>query len=115
MHRFILGVTDPTQEVDHRNGYGMDNRRENLRLATRSQNGANRRKTARKTSSRFRGVFWCKGKEQWQATVKLHGKQIILGYFSDEKDAARAYDVAAVEHHGEFANLNFNRHGAPRF
>jgi hypothetical protein len=41
MHRFILGVTDPKTKVDHRNRYGLDNRRENLRLPTDSQNGAN--------------------------------------------------------------------------
>lgn len=112
LHRIVLGIDS---DADHRDGNKLDNRRSNLRPATGSQNGGNRRKTSIiETSSRFKGVTlkpankkW--NKDKWRAQIKVNnktGKQITLGYFDTEIDAAKAYNKAAKELFGEFALLN---------
>lgn len=104
LHRFILGVTDKTQ-VDHRNLDGLDCRRKNLRLATPSQNGANKPKQKPTCSSSFKGVDFHAG--GWRARIRKDRKQISLGTFKTAEDAARAYDSSARKLHGEFARCNF--------
>jgi len=91
--------------VDHINGDGLDNRRENLRPATRSQNMANRRKLH--GLSQFKGVSWCERDAGWRARITVGGRQIFLGRFADQESAARCYDAAARAHFGDFAALNF--------
>jgi len=110
MHRFIC---NPPADlfVDHRNCNGLDNRRDNLRPATHSQNSCNRPKR-KNTTSRFVGVHFSKKKNVWVAQIKHLGKTIWLGYFDDEIDAARAFDRAAIKYHGEFAKLNFPQDSA---
>lgn len=105
MHRFLLGLTDPKVHIDHINGNGLDNRRSNLRVATPSQNSANRRKIANATSP-YKGVYWQKNR-RWRAVLTVDRRHISLGMFDDPADAARAYDAAALEHFGPFARLNF--------
>jgi hypothetical protein len=108
LHRLLMN-SPKGRVVDHRNGDGLDNRRENLRIATRGQNVCNKIKTRRKTSSKFIGVSWDKRSRLWAAYVGHLYKKIFLGYFKNEIDAARAYDRAAIKYHGEFARLNFPR------
>ncbi len=105
MHREII---EPPAGllVDHRNRNGLDNRRDNLRPATHSQNACNRPKK-KKTSSRYIGVSFRKRAGKWAAVIRNKGKKTWLGYFSSEIEAAKAYDAAARKYHGEFASLNF--------
>ena len=92
-------------EVDHRNQDGLDNTRGNLRLCTRAQNCMNRR-SRKATSSIYKGVCWFKNNRKWCARIWVGGRNIRLGMFVDEIKAARAYNAAAKQYHGEFAWLN---------
>jgi hypothetical protein len=105
LHRFLMNAP-AGMEVDHRNGIGLDCRRSNLRICTKSQNGANTfRRPARKKASKFKGVSTVNGK--WRARIKVNGVQSHLGVFSTPEAAARAYDEAAARIFGEFARTNF--------
>jgi hypothetical protein len=105
MHREIMKAPKGVL-VDHRNNGGLDNRRDNLRLANKSQNNTNKPKRAN-TSSRYIGVSYIKSRKCWYAQIVHQGKHKWLGTFHDEIEAARAFDRAAIEYHGEFARLNF--------
>lgn len=104
MHRLIAGA-ETGQEVDHINGDSLDNRASNLRVCTRSQNHHNS-KGYRRGKSRFKGVQWWQFGRCWRVQICVNGKQKHIGTFKSEIDAARAYNVAAIEHFGEFARLN---------
>lgn len=103
MHRLILGLTDPKILGDHADTNGLNNQRSNLRIATRTQNGVNRKACG---TSKYLGVHLDKYK-YWITQISINKKQTYLGYFKSEIEAAKAYDVAAKKHYGEFANLNF--------
>jgi hypothetical protein len=108
LHRFILRVTDPKIEVDHRDRNGLNCQRYNLRQATRAQNQANRQGTAK---SGFRGVTWnpCRpgSIKGWMAQITVNRNKIHLGRHLTVEEAAQAYDRAALKYFGEFARLNF--------
>lgn len=105
LSRELLNAPDDML-VDHINGDTLDNRRCNLRLASPSQNNQNRRSRAGSTSQ-YVGVCWDKNHQRWRAAIQVERRSIYLGLFADEADAGRAYDSAAREHFGEFAQLNF--------
>lgn len=104
MHRFILEVSDGTKHVDHINGEGLDNRRENLRLCSNSQNQGNQCDV--RGASKFKGVALTSGGGKWLAQITINGKRTYLGSFDLEEDAAKTYDIAALEHFGKFAKTN---------
>lgn len=102
MHRLLLGLGFGDKRFgDHVDGNGLNNRRQNIRIATRGQNGANRR-SAKGSSSRFVGVSFNKYHKKWTAKIRTRW----LGYFETEVEAAAAYNEAALHSHGEFARLN---------
>jgi hypothetical protein len=103
MHRLIMGA-EPGQEIDHINGNGLDNRKENLRVATRKENQQNRHITW--GNSTYKGVYWEKQKNKWRARIFVSGKCVHLGFFLTEKEAAVAYNQGAIKYFGSFACLN---------
>jgi len=107
MHTFLMGRLG----VDHKNGNGLDNRRENLRGCTPSQNAGNMRKSRKSTSSMFKGVYWSKHKGKWHSSIKVNYIKMHLGYFDNEVQAALAYDKAARIVFGVFAAINFPTDG----
>ena len=113
MHREIINPPDHLV-VDHINHNGLDNRKANLRPATRAQNNYNRLIIKRKdSSSRYKGVTWKKENRKWLAQIHFKGEYIFLGYFKDEIQAAKAYDQAAKKYYGQFACLNFPNKSLP--
>jgi hypothetical protein len=105
MHALIVGCTGE-EIADHWNHDTLDNRRNNLRKCTHSQNQWNQKRSKRNTSG-FKGVTWEKRRGKWHAQIRVNGKQKYLGEFLSIEDAARAYDRAAEMYHGEFGVKNF--------
>ena len=108
MHRVIMKAENG-MDVDHINMDGridgLNNQKYNLRIATRQQNLWNSRKSAN-CSSVYKGVCWHKGTKKWVAFLRKDGKQIYLGLYKTEIQAALVYNASAKEHYGEFARLN---------
>lgn len=101
LHRLVANAPEG-MDVDHINGDGLDNRRENLRVCTRTQNQANRRPNrGRRTKGVSRTRYGT-----WQAYIYVAGRKQHLGTFPTEAEAAQAYNAAAVEAWGDFARLN---------
>ncbi len=107
MHRLIAG-TPKGLHTDHRNGDGLDNRRANLRTCTIRENSRKQAVRLGRGTSQFKGVFLCRDRKRqcWGATIKVDRRSINLGTFDDEVLAARAYNAAARDHFGEFAEVN---------
>ncbi|HDR9497632.1 TPA: HNH endonuclease [Burkholderia cepacia] len=104
MHREIIGCTrGDGMQVDHRNLNRLDNRRDNLRKCSQSENLWNRVSVPTSTS-RFKGVSWCKRTGKWHAQIKCYGASKHLGYFDSEERAHEVYCLAADLLHGEYAN-----------
>ena len=100
MHRHLTDAPAGF-EIDHINGNALDNRRSNLRVCTRAENARN----VRCRGPGFKGVE--RKLNRFRARIAAGGRRITLGYYVTEVDAARAYDAAARQHHGQFARLNF--------
>lgn len=98
---FILKVEGT---IDHRDRNSFNNQKENLRKCTKTQNKVNC--FMANNTSGYKGVCWHIRSEKWIANIKVKKQRIHLGYFNDPKDAARAYNNAALEYYGEFAYLN---------
>jgi hypothetical protein len=107
MHQLVAALSGfPTdKEPDHKSRNRLDNRRQNLRPATKQQQQMN--KTSRLHTSIYKGVHWAKDRQRWTASIRIDGRKKTIGHYSDEKQAARAYDKMARSHFGEFANPNF--------
>ena len=107
IHRVVINAPKGMQ-VDHINGDPLDNRKENLRICTRSENCRNR-KVRSNSRSGYKGVE-IKSSGRFQAYIgnpNMKSRHIKLGTYDTPEEAARAYDKKAIQLHGEFANLNF--------
>jgi hypothetical protein len=115
LHRSIMN-SPQTFQVDHIDGNVWNCQRSNLRLCLQLSNSKNRKKDkswhGRSTSSHYKGVSWVKYGEKykkkgiWISYIYNNGNRIVLGFFDDEIEAARAYNTSAIILHGEFAKLN---------
>lgn len=94
----------PALVVDHINGIRDDNRFSNLRLASKSENGMNRRKVNTNNTSGVAGVNWSKDKGKWEARITRNYRKIRLGYFERKEDAVEARRKAERDIYGEFSN-----------
>jgi hypothetical protein len=116
LHRFLLGITDPNIQVDHKDRNRLNNQKENLRVATSAENARNRKGNSG-SSSNYKGVYLKKHTRgykvylYWCALLRIDNKRILEKRFpytpEGEIAAAKCYDEVAKKHHGEFANLNF--------
>lgn len=106
MHSFIM--SPPVGFIiDHKDHNGLNNQRSNLRICTYEQNQYNRKKCRKKCSSIYKGIYWHKRDKKWIAKIRVNNERICIGYFNDEIEAARAYDIKAKELFREFACPNF--------
>lgn len=112
LHRFVMRAT-PDQEIDHKDGNGLNCMRSNLRRATRAQNVANT--GPRKGSKcRYKGVYYRPDRDTWSAEITVNGKHKRLGCYKTPEAAAFAYDLHAYAAWGEFAYLNL-AHNKPLY
>ena len=105
MGRLLLGVIDEDWtkiQVDHKNGDKKDNRRENIRLATPSQNGINK-DISKNNQSGKKGVIFNRFAKKWSASIGFSNKAINLGYFDKIEDAVKARKEAEEKYYGEFS------------
>lgn len=100
MHRVILNAASESI-VDHINSDGIDNRRANLRFATKLQNAQNTR-LRKDNSSGYKGVYLHKPMNTWRARIRVDGKKRDLGYFKTPEEAHAAYCAASEKFHKEF-------------
>ena len=109
LHHLIMGKPQKGKVIDHINHdgirTGLDNRKDNLREVTPSQNSQNQR-SRKNSSSQYKGVHWYTQTNRWRAKLKHRSKSIHVGYFACEHQAALAYNEKALELWGENALLN---------
>lgn len=98
---YVNGVM-PELMIDHINGNPSDNRIQNLRLATDNQNQYNKKISINNTSG-IKGVSFHKPSKRWQASIRINGKRLHLGYFDDIKIAESIIIDARIKYHNEFA------------
>lgn len=103
LHRFVMNA-QKGQIVDHINGNVLDNRKENLRFASKSTNGMNRLKQANNKSG-YKGVCYHKSAKKWVAQLTVSGKRVINSFHETAEEAAEAYKNAALLHHKQFAKF----------
>jgi len=103
MHNLLMD-TPSGLFVDHIDRDGLNNRRSNLRIATKAQNNINSLRRAKNKKSKYRGVAYNGGK--WVATIYVNRRRIPVGRFVLEEDAGEAYNKTAIKLYGEFAVLN---------
>jgi len=95
------GIDPSNNDIDHEDRNGLNNKINNLRLATRLENGRNR-KFQKNNTSGITGVSWHKIRKRWVATIKINGKQKYVGSFFNKEDAIQARKEAEKKYFGEF-------------
>lgn len=105
MHRLIMGVIDPTIEIDHIKGNGLDNRKEMLRKCSHIQNCWNYKKKKNGTS-KYLGVSFYKKNGKWKAQINENGIRKGLGYFDTEIDASEAFNKEAIRIRQDFFKIS---------
>ena len=101
MHILILNISDKKQQIDHKDGNGLNNSKTNLRPCTHGQNGQNKSGYGK---SKYKGVTLESGK--WRARLIINGKKTSLGTFAKEEDAANAVNKAIEESGNSFYRRN---------
>ena len=104
LHREIMNAVKGEQ-VDHINHNRLDNRKCNLRICTKQQNSFNRKGNLN-SKSKYKGVWWYESLKRWQVYITYNKKHEYLGVYKDIREAAKAYNEAAIKYFGEFAYLN---------
>jgi len=104
LHRFIL--SEEGMITDHINGNKLDNRKANLRICSNTENIRNMKQRRRNNTSGYKGVSWSKKLGAYRAYIVVDRRQISLGFHKCPKQAALAYNLAALKYYGEFARLN---------
>ena len=107
-HRVIFFLETGKKDIiiDHIDGNILNNNILNLRESNKSLNSANKPKYLKNATSKYKGVYKPSGKKKWGSKIKVMGKNISLGSFDLEEDAAKAYNEAAIKYFGEHAYLN---------
>ena len=100
---WIMHGNDPEDCLDHIDGDKLNNRIENLRVATVSQNAMNRKRYSNNTSG-IKGVNWDKNRSRWQGRVEIKSKLYTTSYFKDKEECAKAVRELRAKLHGDFAN-----------
>ena len=106
MHREIKKQSDNKINIDHKDGDGLNNQKNNLRICNQSQNCGNSNKQCNNTSG-YKGVFYHKYSKKYQVQIMHNNKLLACGYFNNKVEAALVYDKKARELFGEFAKTNF--------
>lgn len=109
LHRYIMErildrKLDNHEEIDHINCNGLDNRRENLRIATSNQNAKNK-KRYKTNKTGCKGVHWDESRRKYRAQIQVNKKKIMLGQYDTLEEAQKSYQDAAIKYHGEFARM----------
>jgi hypothetical protein len=107
MHRLIHNrlYFNTQMQTDHKDQNGLNNQRNNLRVATNTENNRNKKKQRNNTSG-YKGVYWSNQGHKWFVQICVNKRLIYLGYFTEKLEAAKVYNKAAKKYFGEFAYLN---------
>lgn len=105
LHWMIIGKPFYPYETDHKDQDKLNNRKDNLRHCTSSQNEINK-KLRKNNTSGYTGVLWRKDTQKWSVSLGYQGKQIRLGCYQTKEKAAKVYNKAVVRLFGEYAVLN---------
>jgi hypothetical protein len=105
LHRFIMNCPN-NKIIDHINRNGLDNRKQNLRICTASENRMNSIKPSHGKTSKYKGVGFYPNLNKYSCRIRINYKLKHIGYFETEKEAALKYNEMAIFYHGKFAKLN---------